>query len=46
MDIRGAVEFVGIVVDSSGVAVIVVAIAIAGVGFARGLPRDEPFDLS
>jgi uncharacterized membrane protein len=46
MDIRGAVEFVGLVVDLAGVGIIVVAIAVAGVAFARGLTRDEPFDSS
>lgn len=44
MDIRDAVEFVGLAVDLVGVGVIVVAIAVAGVAFARGLTRDEPFD--
>jgi uncharacterized membrane protein len=46
MDIRSAVEFVGLVVDLAGVGIIVVAIAVAGVAFARGLTRDEPIDSS
>jgi uncharacterized membrane protein len=46
MDIRSAVEFVGLVVDLAGVGMIVVAIAVAGVAFARGLTRDEPIDSS
>src|SRR5687767_11699275 len=46
MDIRHAVEVVGLAVDAVGVAVIVLAIGIAGVAFARGLNRDIPFDAS
>lgn len=46
MDIRSAVEFVGLVVDLAGVGIIVVSIAVAGVAFARGLTRDEPIDSS
>jgi hypothetical protein len=42
MDIRGSVEFVGLAVDLVGVGVIVAAIAVAGVAFARGLTRGEP----
>lgn len=44
MDIRHAVEVVGLAVDAVGVAVIVVAIGTAGVAFARGLDRGLPFD--
>jgi uncharacterized membrane protein len=44
MDIRGAVEFVGLVVDLAGVGIIVVAIVGAGIAFARSLTRDGPFD--
>jgi uncharacterized membrane protein len=44
MDIRGAVEFVGLAVDLAGVGVIVIAIAVTGVAFARGLTREQPFD--
>jgi uncharacterized membrane protein len=44
MDTRGAVEFVGLAVDLAGVGVIVIAMVVAGVGFARGLIRDGPFD--
>jgi uncharacterized membrane protein len=46
MDIRHAVEVIGLAVDGAGVAVIVLAIGIAGVAFARGLSRDVPFDAS
>jgi uncharacterized membrane protein len=46
MDIRHAVEVVGLAVDAVGVAVIVLAIGIASVAFARGLSRDVPFDAS
>jgi uncharacterized membrane protein len=46
MDIRHAVEVVGLAVDAVGVAVIVLAIGIAGVAFARGLNRGVPFDAS
>lgn len=46
MDIRHAVEVVGLGVDAVGVAVIVVAIGIAGVAFARGLSRGLPFEAS
>jgi hypothetical protein len=45
MDVRGAVDVVGLAVDGVGVGVIVIAIGIAGVAFARGLTRDEPFDI-
>ena len=46
MDIRHAVEVVGLIVDAVGVAVIVVAIGIAGAAFLAGLRRDQPFDAS
>ena len=46
MDIRHAVELVGLAVDAAGVAVIVIAIVIAAVAFARGLSPDIPFDTS
>ncbi|HEV8282512.1 MAG TPA: DUF1622 domain-containing protein [Candidatus Limnocylindrales bacterium] len=46
MDIRHAVELVGLAVDAAGVAVIVIAIGIAGAAFARGLNRDVPFESS
>jgi uncharacterized membrane protein len=42
MDIRGAVDLVGIAIDAIGVGVIVLAIGIAGLAFARGLSRHEP----
>jgi uncharacterized membrane protein len=44
MDIRGAVEAVGLAVDVLGVAVIVAAAALAGAGFARRIRRDGPGD--
>ena len=44
MDIRGAVEAVGLAVDAAGVGVIVVAIGLAGVTFSRSLSRGAPFD--
>src|SRR5687768_10835539 len=43
MDIRATVDAIGLSVDAIGVGVIVAAIAIAGLGFARGLLRAEPF---
>jgi uncharacterized membrane protein len=46
MDIRHAVELVGLAVDAAGVAVIVIAIGIAAAAFARGLNRDVPFESS
>ncbi len=46
MDIRGAVDVVGLAVDAIGVAVIVISIGIAGAAFARGLTRDAPIDNS
>jgi uncharacterized membrane protein len=46
MDIRHAVELVGLAVDAAGVAVIVIAIGIAGAAFARVLNRDVPFESS
>lgn len=46
MDIRHAVELVGLAVDAAGVAFIVIAIGIAGAAFARGLNRDVPFESS
>lgn len=39
MDIRGAVDAVGLALDGVGVGVIVIAIFIAGVAFVRGLSR-------
>src|SRR5687768_12987015 len=44
MDVRHAVELVGLAVDAAGVAVIVVAIGVAGMSFARGLNRGLAFD--
>jgi hypothetical protein len=44
MDIRGAVDVVGLAVDAIGVAVIVISIGIAGATFARGLTRDTRID--
>lgn len=44
MDIRGAVETVGLAVDAAGVGVIVVAIGLAGVAFSRSLNSGAPFD--
>jgi uncharacterized membrane protein len=44
LDIRHAVEVVGLAVDAVGVAVIVLAIGIAGVAFARGLNRGLAFE--
>ena len=46
MDIRAAVDAIGLSVDAIGVGVIVAAIAIAGLGFVRGLLRAEPFGSS
>lgn len=46
MDIRRAVEVVGLAVDAVGVAVIVLAIGMAGVAFARGLNSGLPFEAS
>lgn len=43
MDIRAAVDAIGLSVDAIGVGVILAAIAIAGLGFVRGLLRAEPF---
>ena len=43
MDIRPAMEAVGLAVDALGVAVIVVAIGIAGGAFARDLRGELPF---
>lgn len=44
MDIRHAVEVVGLAVDAAGVGIIVVSIGVAGVSFVAGLSRDQPFD--
>jgi len=46
MDIRGAVDAIGLAVDGVGVGVIVVAIGVAGVTFGRGLSTSLPFDSS
>ena len=46
MDIRVAVDAVGLAVDGVGVGVIVVAIAVAGVAFGSGLSGGVPFDSS
>ena len=46
MDIRAAVDAIGLAVDAVGVGVIVAAIAIAGFGFARGLRRGDTFGSS
>lgn len=46
MDIRAAVDAIGLSVDAMGVGVIVAAIVIAGLGFVRGLLRAEPFEMS
>jgi uncharacterized membrane protein len=43
VDIRAAVDAIGLAVDAIGVGVIVAAIAIAGFGFLRQLLRSEPF---
>ena len=43
MDIRPAMEAVGLAVDALGVAVIVVALGIAGGAFARDLRGEMPF---
>jgi len=43
MDIRAAVDAIGLGIDVVGVGVIVAAIAIAGLGFVRGVLRAEPF---
>jgi uncharacterized membrane protein len=42
MDMRGAVEGVGLAVDAFGVAVIVVSIGLAGVAFGRNVYAGEP----
>ncbi|HET8776222.1 MAG TPA: DUF1622 domain-containing protein [Candidatus Limnocylindria bacterium] len=44
MEIRGAVEAVGLAVDVLGVAVIVAATLVAATGFARQLVRGESSD--
>jgi uncharacterized membrane protein len=44
VDVRGAVEAIGLAVDVIGVAVIVVAIGYAGVTFARRVGGPEPFE--
>ena len=44
MDMRHAVEVVGLAVDAAGVGIIVVSIGIAGVRFMAGMNRDQPFD--
>jgi uncharacterized membrane protein len=46
MDIRGAVDAVGLAVDGVGVGVIAVAIGVAGVAFGRGLSSGLSFDSS
>ena len=46
MDIRHPVEVVGLAVDAVGVAVIVTAIGVAGLAFARALQRGVPFEAS
>lgn len=46
MDIRHAVEVVGLAVDAAGVGVIVIAIGLAGFAFGRGLTASVPFDVS
>src|SRR5512143_4226037 len=46
MDLRGAVDTVGLAVDGVGVAVIVLAIVVAGFRFAAGLTGQHPFDAS
>lgn len=46
MDIRHAVDVVGLAVDAAGVGVIVVAIGISGAAFVGGLNRDQAFDIS
>ena len=46
MDHRAAIETVGLVVDAAGVAVIVIAMGLAGVPFARALIRQLPFEPS
>lgn len=46
MDIRVAVDAIGLAVDGVGVGVIVVAIGVAGVAFGRGLSGGVPFDSS
>jgi uncharacterized membrane protein len=43
VEIRHAVEAIGLVVDAAGVAVIVVAIALAGVAFVRAVGA-SPFE--
>lgn len=46
MDIRSAVDAIGLGVDALGVGVIVLAIVIAGFGFVRGVARVDPFAAS
>jgi uncharacterized membrane protein len=46
MDLRGAVDTVGLTVDGVGVAVIVLAIVVAGLRFGVGLAGQHPFDAS
>lgn len=46
MDIRAAVDVVGLAVDGVGVGVIVASIGLAGIAFARGLTRNEPIGRS
>jgi uncharacterized membrane protein len=46
MDVRAVVDAVGLAVDGLGVGVIVAAIVIAGVAFARRLAADQPISTS
>jgi uncharacterized membrane protein len=46
MDVRAAVDTIGLGVDALGVGVILAAISISGVGFARGLLGAEAFGAS
>jgi uncharacterized membrane protein len=46
LDVRGALEAVGLGVDALGVAVIVLAIALAGASFVRRLSAAVPFESS
>jgi uncharacterized membrane protein len=46
LNIGHAIEVVGLAVDAAAVAVIVLAIGIAAVAFARGLNRGLPFETS
>ncbi len=46
MDIRAAVDAIGLGVDAVGVGVIVAAIAIAGRGFVVGVLNNQPFEAS